>query len=493
MSTYKQVLDHARTIRTLQSVDDLMSWDQETMMPPAANEHRTAQKVLLSGLIHDKKLDLAFFKNLETLLETHKDDSSDEATIINRLHRDIQKARKLPIAFVERMTEATSSGVNVWQQARATDNWELFLPYFKNILDLTREKIDLLRYEEHPYDALLDEFDPGMTTARTQSLLSALKPKLVSLLKEVKKTPFFTAPYKTFAAPHQDEMRACKELVTLVGLDWKRARMDRSTHPFSSSGHPTDGRFTIRKKSDDILDQATAALHEAGHAMYDLGLQASFYGTPLAEPASFSIHESQSRFWETLIGKSKLFVPHIFSVLGKSLSQPLPYDSEEDLYNQLNHVACSPIRVEADEVTYPLHVILRFEIELELLAGDLAPKEVPERWNAGMQELLGITPKNNSEGCLQDIHWSIGSFGYFPSYALGSLFSTCWYTAMKKSLPNLEELIKGGTFSPIKSWLQENVWNHGRRFYSHDLVARSLGREPTEDDYISYLREKYVG
>jgi len=492
MSAYKQVLDHALQIRTLESVCELISWDQETLMPPAANEHRTAQKVLLSRIAHDKRVDPAFFGHLESLLHAF-DEDSDEAIIVNRIHRDIEKARRLPADFVEEMARATSTGIEAWQQARERNEWKLFLPHLESIISLSRKKADFLGYKDHPYDALLDEYDPGMTTAKIGSFFSSLKPKLIFLLDEIRKTPFFKTNYKTFSSSHHDQFAACKDLLTRIGVDWDRARMDTSAHPFSTSPHPTDSRFTIRRTSDDLLNQVMAALHEAGHTMYDLGLQQQHYGTPLAEPASLSIHESQSRFWETLIGKSKIFVPHIFSTLSQNISGTLPYKNEEDLYEQLNLVACTPIRIEADEVTYPLHVILRFEIEKELLEGTLAPKELPERWNAGMQELLGITPKNDQEGCLQDVHWSFGLVGYFPTYTLGSLFSVCWFSAMKKDLPHLDELIKKGTFAPICSWLQEHVWNHGRRFFSYDLVARSLGREPTEDDYISYLREKYVG
>jgi carboxypeptidase Taq len=234
-----------------------------------------------------------------------------------------------------------------------------------------------------------------------------------------------------------------------------------------------------------------SALHETGHSLYEMGLNQELFGTPLAEAASVSIHESQSRLWETVIGRSRAFATPFFSILS-SHYQVSPVPSEKALFKALNRVVCSEIRTEADEVTYPFHVILRFEIEQELLDGRLAVSDLPKRWNSGMEEMLGIVPRDDVHGCLQDVHWSFGSFGYFPTYTLGSWYAVCFFEAMKKSIPNVEELIQAGTFAPLREWLQENVWSQGRRFYSKELVTRALGREPSEDDYIQYLQNKYL-
>jgi carboxypeptidase Taq len=288
-------------------------------------------------------------------------------------------------------------------------------------------------------------------------------------------------------------MKICREIVSFIGFDWDRGRLDTSEHPFSTAMHPTDSRITIRHNADDLLDQVMSALHEAGHGLYEMGLQRQHFGTPLAEAASLSIHESQSRLWETVIGRSKVFSGHLYSTLSRLYKEHLPFSSEHDLYNELNRVECSLIRTKADEVTYPLHVILRFEIEKELMEGSLEIRDIPERWNTAMKEAFGIVPATDTEGCLQDVHWSLGSFGYFPTYTLGSLYSVCFFQAMGHSLPNRDELLSHGLFAPIHAWLFEHVWKYGRRFSSHELVEKALGRAPTEDDYIGYLRSKYVG
>jgi carboxypeptidase Taq len=286
-------------------------------------------------------------------------------------------------------------------------------------------------------------------------------------------------------------MAICKEVISFIGFDWQRGRLDTSEHPFSIGLHPTDIRITVRHSSPNLLDQIMSGLHEAGHGLYEMGLPRQWYGTPLAEAISCSIHESQSLLWENIIGRSRAFVSHLFSILRAHYPTTCPFTSKEALYQQLNRVECSLIRTQADEVTYPLHIIMRFEIEKELLTGALSVHDLPQRWSEGMQTMLGCQPPSDKLGCLQDVHWSLGSFGYFPTYTLGSLYAVSFFEAMKQALPNLESLVSQGELAPIRSWLHEHVWSQGRRFLSHELVTRALGREPSEDDYINYLRAKY--
>jgi carboxypeptidase Taq len=359
-------------------------------------------------------------------------------------------------------------------------------------VDLVREKASLLGFKDHPLDALLDEYDPGLTTKEVSTLFSALKPKLKNLLEKIKKTPFYEAAKRPCSASLEEQLRLSREILTSIGYDWDRSRLDTAAHPFSSAGHPTDSRITIRHNHEDTLDQIRSAMHEAGHSLYEMGLSRQYYGTPLGEAASLSIHEGQSRFWETIIGSSKMFCTRLFTLLNKHLkSHPLP--DAETLYRQLNSVQCSPIRTQADEVTYPFHVFLRFEIEKGLLEGSLNVRDIPERWNQGMQEMLGITPSCEREGCLQDIHWSSGYFGYFPTYVLGSMYAASLWEALQKDLPDVKELIQAGVFAPIHTWLHDRVWSHGRRFRSKHLIERALGKPPSEKEYLSYLDEKYKG
>jgi carboxypeptidase Taq len=487
---YNQIVAHARDIRTLETILELLNWDQETLLPPAGHGARAKQQALLAGVIHEKKHDAAYFQRLEQLLP-QATDQSDQSIIIKRLHRDISLAKKLPTSFVQEFSATTSAAFAAWQQARHQNSWKLFEPHMTTIVSLVRKKAELLGYSDHPLDPLLDLNEPGATTRQIATLFSSLKHKLKALLDEVKKTERYGQPQKSFPSTLEDQMALSRKAASLIGFDWNSGRLDTSEHPFSVGLHPTDSRMTIRHTSDDLFDQVLSALHESGHSLYEMGLNQNLFGTPLAEAASLSIHESQSRLWETVIGQSKAFATPLFSILRSHYRVP-PVSSETALYNALNRVECSEIRTQADELTYPFHVILRFEIEQELLDGRLAVSDLPRRWNEGMHEMLGIIPRDDVHGCLQDVHWSFGSLGYFPTYTLGSWYAVCFFEAMKQALPHVEELIRTGTFTPIRGWLQENVWSQGRRFHSRELVARALGREPSEDDYIQYLQHKYL-
>jgi carboxypeptidase Taq len=487
---YNQVVSHARDIRRLESILELLNWDQETLLPSAGHKARAEQQALLAGVIHEKKHDPVYFQRLEQLLP-QATDQSDESIIIKRLHHDISLAKKLPTSFVQELSSTTSEAFAAWQEARHQNSWKIFEPHMSAVVSLARKKAELLGFREHPLDPLIDLHEPGATTQEIATLFSSLKHKLKPLLEKVKKTEHYGRQQEQFSSTFEDQMALSRKAATLIGFDWNKGRLDTSEHPFSVGIHPTDARMTIRHACDDLYDQIMSALHEAGHSLYEMGLNQDRFGTPLGEAASMSIHESQSRLWETVIGRSKAFATPLFSLLRSHYKIP-PVSSEKDLYNALNRVECSEIRTQADELTYPFHVILRFEIEQELLDGRLAVHDLPRRWNEGMQEMLGITPRDDKHGCLQDVHWSFGSFGYFPTYLLGSWYSVCFFEAMKQDLPNIDELIRTGAFAPLRGWLQENVWSQGRRFLSRELVTKALRREPSEDDYIQYLQNKFL-
>lgn len=487
---FSLIIKQSKELKILESIMNVLVWDQETMLPHAGAVHRGDQKALLAGLIHEKKIDNSFFAHIETAYESLGQDCSDKAIIIKRLRRDIHKARKLTTSFVERFTQATSQAFFAWEEAKVKSSWKHFQPHLETLVGLAREKADLLGFSEHPYDALLDEYEPEMTTKEVASLFSALKPQLQTLLEKIKKTPFHQAKKPSIVSSTQDQLNMSHELLSFVGFDWNRGRLDTTSHPFSIAFHPNDSRITIRKDSDDTLDQLLSALHEAGHSFYEMGLDQSQYGTPLAETVSLGIHESQSRFWETIIGRSRQFCPHLFSLLKKYNHLP-PSISPDDLYISLNQVAPSYIRTQADEVTYPFHVFLRFDIERELLEGSLRVCDIPEAWNSGMKATLGIEPPSHREGCLQDVHWSVGMFGYFSSYVLGSMYAANLWSALKKDLPQAPLLIQEGTFGPFHEWLKEAVWMQGRRYSSKKLVEKALGEPPSADHYMSYLNNKY--
>lgn len=488
---FHYAINHSKEIKTLESISSILTWDQETMMPHQGAEHRGNQRALLAGIIHNKKIDNQYYETLLSLDQSIERKESDEAIQINRLLEDAIKAKKLPTSFVERSTITTSQAFSVWEKAKPESAWKLFEPHLAKIVDLVRERASLLGYKNHPLDALLDEYDPGVTTKEIETLFSSCKPKLFNLLQKIKQTPFYNVEKIAVPASLETQMHLCRDLLTSIGYDWTSSRLDTAAHPFSSAAHPTDSRITIRHNHEDTLDQILSAMHEAGHSLYEMGLDQKHYGTPLGESASFSIHEGQSRLWETVIGSSEMFSHRLFAVLKQHLHTN-PLQDAATLFRQVNSVQCSLIRTEADEVTYPFHVFLRFEIEKGLLEGSLSVRDVPEKWNSAMHDMLGIIPSCHKEGCLQDVHWSCGFFGYFPSYVLGSMYATSLWEAMKKDLPNAKDLIQAGLFAPIHTWLRENVWSQGRRFYSKKLIERSLGRPPSEKEYITYLEEKYL-
>jgi carboxypeptidase Taq len=489
---YASIVEKTREIKTLESALDVLTWDQETMMPPGGNAHRTEQKALLAGIIHDKKHDPSYAAQLETLYSSCSSDTSDESIIIQRLHKDIQQAKKLPTTYIQKLTRTTSQAFSAWQQAKNTNDWRLFEPHLKTLVELMQEKADYLGYKKHPLDALIDLYEPNITSEEISSLFSSLYKKLSNLLSKVRNSPLYNQTIIPIPSTQTENMELCKEIISLIGYDWHCGRIDTSEHPFSTAFHPTDSRITIRHTPGNLLDHLSSALHEAGHAMYELGLNQAYYGTALCEAASLGIHEGQSRFWETIIGQSKPFSHHLFRLIDDHYRSNNPISSPEILYNQINNVIPSLIRTRADEVSYPFHVILRFEIEKELIEGSLLVQDLPERWNEAIKTSLGVCPENFAEGCLQDVHWSMGSFGYFPTYTLGSLNAICFAKAMRRDLPHFDLLIQEGNFKPIRDWMSENVWQHGRRLYGSDLVTKILGRKPSENDYIEYLHEKYV-
>ena len=491
MPQLESVITQAKTIKTLESILDVLTWDQETMMPPGANDHRTEQKMLLAGIIHEKKQDPSYFDQVAKLSEKYKDENSDTALIVTKLHEDLVKARKLPTSFVTQLTQETSFAFEKWQQARKELNWKLFEPHMERLVALMQEKAALLGYKEHPLDPLLDLYEPQATVKKIEQFFTPLKEKLLALFKKIQASPLYNQKCVPLPSTDSEQEKLTRHLISLLGFDWNYGRLDRSEHPFSTAFHPTDSRLTIRARSNDLLNQISSALHETGHGLYEMGLSKDFYGTPLCESVSLSIHESQSRFFETIIGQSRSFSIPLYRILKDHFGEKMVFSSPEYLYKHINNVVPSPIRTQADEVTYPLHVILRFEIEKELLENKLSVKDLPERWNSMLYDLLGIHPKNIAEGCLQDVHWSLGSFGYFPTYTLGSFYAICFGQAMRKEIPHFDSLIEKTTFLPILTWLKDHVWKHGRRYTSQMLVEKALGRTPTEDEYISYLENKY--
>lgn len=494
---YQHLHEISREGSVLEGISSLLHWDQETYMPQGGAAIRADQLEILSGIIHKKRTEKTFSSALSKQIDLEsgtviaKTLSAPQNAALREWRRDYTKRIALPTKFVEEFAKLTSQATHVWQHARKQDAFHQFSPFLDRIITMSRKKADLYGYAEHPYDALLDEYEHGASTKEVAKLFSELRKSLTSLLKKIstKKPVDDSFLHGKFSSEKQVEFG--KKILTAMNFDMNRGRLDFSTHPFSSACHPTDSRITTRIHATSLISNIRTILHEAGHGLYEMGLPVEQYGSPLGEAISLGMHESQSRFWETLIGQSKPFWQHYLPLLKNQFKGKLENVSLDTFYKAINKVEPTLIRVEADELTYSLHVILRFELEVALIEGSLAVRDLPEAWNAKMQDLLGIQPTNNREGCLQDVHWSIGAFGYFPTYTLGNLYASHLFLGFEKDNPRWKEQIAKGDLAFITAWLSQAVYQHGRRYTSKELLKNITGKPFTSKAFTNYLTTKY--
>ena len=495
---FKDLKELSTEIHTYGSVLSLLHWDQETYMPPGGISSRSRQIALLSSHIHEQKTSRKFKSTLEKLVHLPsgkpkvKGLSKQELACIREWHRDFLKADKLPTEFVRTFSQVTSEASQIWATAKKENNFKLFAPFLEKIIAMCRKKAEILGFTEHPYDALLETYEPCMTTHRVGVIFKGLKKELTALLKKIHASRQIDDRFLGAKIDNQTQIEIGRLLLSKLPLDASYSRLDLSTHPFSSALHPHDSRITTRILPHAFMSNVFSILHEAGHSMYEMGLPTNQWGTPLGEAVSLSIHESQSRWWETLIGRGLPFWEHFYPLLQKALPSRLKKVPLDRFYRAINRVAPSFIRVEANEIHYCLHVILRFEIEKQLISGTLQVADLPEAWRGQMQELFGITPPTDREGCLQDIHWSLGDFGYFPTYALGNLFAAHFFHAFAKKYADWEERIADGELGFIRDWLKENIHRWGRMYNSEELAKRVTGKPLSEEAYCSYLKKKYA-
>lgn len=466
-------------------------------MPEASGVVRSEQLKTLAGLIHKEKTSPEYAKPLSDLIDIGTGKvkaeglSDDKRAAVRAWHRDYQRDTALPTAFVEEMTALSSQAQLVWRNAKSNNAFHHFAPFLDKTISMCRKKADLLGYKDHPYDALIDLYEHDITTAEVGELFSSLKNGIVPLLKKIQKQEQIDDSFLHGSFSEKKQRDFGQKMLKEIGYDLTKGRLDISTHPFSISSHPTDCRITTRINKRFPLSNISGVLHEAGHGFYEMGLPVEEFGTPLGEAISLGMHESQSRWWETRVGHSKSFWEYYLPSFKKAFKGKLDDVTLEHFYKAINKVQPSYIRVEADEVTYSLHVILRFELEKALIEGSLKVRDIPEAWNAKMQELLGIVPRNHAEGCLQDVHWSMGAFGYFPSYTLGNLYASHLFQAFEQEHADWSKKIAQGDFKFITEWLGRNVHRHGRRYTSLELLKNVTGKPFTTEAFTSYLSQKY--
>jgi carboxypeptidase Taq len=491
-SPLKQLKDRLATISDLNSANGLLFWDRQTYMPEGGIAGRAEQMATLSKLAHEMFVDEATGNLLDAVGKP--DPSSEEGAMLRRAQREYERATKLPAELVAELTRTTALAEPAWVKAREEADWPLFASHLEKIVPLKREAAEHLGYEDHPYDTLLEGYEPGAKKAQLEKMFQELKEGIVPLVRAVaeqkEKNEDRSAPlYGEFDEAGQEEFG--KTVISAFGYDWKRGRQDRSVHPFCINFGPGDVRVTTRFEEGWLAPALFSTMHEAGHALYEQGINANYARTPLGGGTSMGVHESQSRLWENLVGRSRPFWSHYYPKLKEEFPETLGGLNLETFYRAINALEPSLIRVEADEVTYNLHILLRFELEVALLEGTLSTADLPTAWNARIEEYLGVTPKNDAEGVLQDVHWSNGLFGYFPTYTIGNVLSVQFFDEAVKNHPEIPDQMKKGEFFTLLGWLRENIHRHGSRYYPDELVERVTGRPLDTTPYLRYLKDKF--
>lgn len=485
-------------LKTLQKAADIdnsiavLSWDQETQLPSKGAKHRAQQIATLSGLAHEIKVS----KQLGDLLQELSEGNSlspKQAKNVQLSLEDFKKKQKFSTDFVVKMAEATSNAFQAWAKAREANDYAIFRPALKRMIDLKREQCEIIGYNDHPYDALLDQYEPKEKTADLKVLFSDVRKQLVDFVKEISEKPQVEDHWMYKHYDRQKQWQYGIDILKQMGYDFEAGRQDISHHPFTISFSPLDVRVTTRITENNFNEMLWGCIHEGGHALYEQGLPADEYGLPLGETISLGIHESQSRLWENNVGRGLPFWKANYSTLQQIFPENLKDVSLQDFYKSMNLVKPSLIRTNADELTYHFHILVRFEIEKALIEGSIEVENLDEFWVEKYKEYLGIEVPSDREGILQDIHWSHGSLGYFPTYSLGSFYAAQFYAQANKDVPNLEEEIAAGNMMPMLEWLRKNVHQHGRLYTAEELCVNITGEKLNFQYFMDYARAKYGG
>ncbi|MBC7934068.1 MAG: carboxypeptidase M32 [Rhizobacter sp.] len=468
----------------------VLQWDQETYLPPKGNDFRGRQMATLNEIAHQQFTDA----NLGALLLdlNAKDDLSPaEKRNVQLSLEDYNRNKKLSSDFVRKLSEAVNTSYHAWAKARSENSFATFQQPLHNLIQLKKQEADMLGYDQHPYNALMNDFDKGLTVSTVDTIFSGLKPQLSLLLDSTRnKTPVDNSFLQQYFNK-DDQWKFGIEILKRIGFDFEAGRLDTSLHPFTTNFSSMDVRVTTRIDEHDFGNMTWSCIHEGGHALYEQGLPSEQYGLPLGEYCSLSIHESQSRLWENCIGRGLSFWQHNFKLLNTLFPKQLNNLTAQQFYKGINKVAPSLIRTEADELTYHFHVMIRYEIEKMLIEGNISTKDIPSLWNEQYQKYLGVTVPDDKSGCLQDIHWSHGSFGYFATYSLGSMYAAQLYAAIEKEKPSVEKEIACGNHGGIHKWLQNNIYQHGRYFSSEELCKKATGESLNPTYFIDYATKKF--
>ncbi|MEO5644207.1 MAG: carboxypeptidase M32 [Bacteroidia bacterium] len=490
MTHYEEYKNQMQRIADVNYSSALLSWDQETYMPEGGAELRARQQSTLAGISHDMFTAESLGKVLELL---EKDDSLNEIQKNNtrQTRKDYLKAKKYTRAFVEEMSQSISEAFNAWQEAKSKSDFSIFAPKLKKLIELKRKECEMLGYKEHAYDALLDQHEPGLTTKEVEILFDEVRESLVPFVKSIAAKPLHSAALLHQQYDKTKQFDFSVQVLKAMQFDFKYGRQDLSVHPFTINFGAQDVRVTTRVDEKNLSDCITGTIHEGGHALYEQGLPASEYGLPSGEAVSLGIHESQSRLWENNVGRSMAFWKGQFAELRKYFPEQLKNASVQDIFSAINVVQPSFVRINADELTYHFHIMIRFEVEKALFENKLQAEDIPGFWNKRYKDYLGIDVPSAAEGCLQDVHWSHGSFGYFPTYSLGSFYAAQFFNKAKQDIPSLEKEIEAGNYSSLVKWLRENIHQYGKRYEAKELCERVTGEKLNFRYFMEYAKEKY--
>ena len=496
-AAYQELVSHLKRVHSLGSIGELLGWDEQVNLPPESADQRAEQHAILAQVIHaaasEKRIG-ELLTNLELTGESAEEigeiSAADRRAVVRQARKDYDRATKLPAEFVREKAEQGSRGYHAWAKAKKDSDFAGYLPVLEKNLELAKREAAYLGWEGREYDYMIDKHDPGMTTAGIAKLFAELKAELVPLVRRIAASKVRPRKELLRGFPVDAQRALLREVTERLGFNYGRGRIDVSLHPFCS-GTGADVRMTTRFNEDEPLDSLFSSIHETGHGLYEQGLPREHRGTALGMHAGMGAHESQSRLWENQVSRSRGFWRHFEPKFRELFPRQMAGVTSDELYLAINAVEPTLIRVDADEVTYNLHIILRFELEQKLFSGALAVRDLPEAWKSASRDLLGLEPANDREGVLQDVHWSDGAFGYFPSYCLGNMMAAqLWYRLLQLR-PNLEEEFARGDFSWLLGWLNENVHAHGRRYELPELVRRATGGELSPSPLIAYLKQRY--
>jgi carboxypeptidase Taq len=495
MSNTKQL--YAEYVALMQQAADLnnaaalLEWDHEVYMPAKGAAARGRQLATLSSMAHEILTGKEFERVITELAGKDGLSDTEEANVRISLE-DFEKNRKLPSSFVSDLSHQTTACYNAWIEARQKSDYNIYKPHLAKMIALKQRQAKLYGYENHPYDALLDDYEKGANTVMLDAVFTKIKTLLPPVLSKIKSSAQVSNECFLQFFPKESQWDFSVDVLRKMGFDFEAGRQDYSEHPFTTSFAPTDVRVTTRVSEDNFASLLWSTIHEGGHALYEQGLPMEQYGLPLASAASLGIHESQSRFWENCIGRGHDFWKFFYPKLQRYFLTQLGKVNLDTFYKAMNRVEPSLIRTEADEVTYHFHVLIRYEIEKALLGSELKADDLQAAWNDRYTHYLGVTPPNDVKGILQDVHWSHGSFGYFPTYSLGSFYAAQFYAEANKQIPDLSTLSANGDYTLLLQWLRENVHVHGRRYTSEELCERITGEKLDIGYFMQYIEAKYA-